>query len=181
MRRILPLALAALLACAAVWPAGAASAKTFDTWPSVTAALSGLQTPWEPRHTIGLTLDPKLGIDVTRCTGKKGYLIHARYASPRNRRAFSIVEQPNGVNCVRTNMSGYGRIGIVRVLGYTFDIYGRCKAARCPGWTVVKRGLVRMRPASPGASVSSVRIATKGLTYEEVRWLTEGLALPSFN
>ena len=67
------------------------------------------------------------------------------------------------------------------MLGYTFDIYGRCKAARCPGWTVVKRGLVRMRPASPGASVSSVRIATKGLTYEEVRWLTEGLALPSFN
>lgn len=181
MRRIMAIAGLAVFGGVLLGPADPASARTYDTWTAVSAALGGSQTPWEPRRTLGLARDPRLGIDVTRCKAKKGSAIRVRYASPRARRMFYVVQQPNGVACVKTTMSGYGRVGRVRAHGFVFDIYGRCGKATCPKSSVPRRGMVQMRPAGPGATVSTVRIATRGLTYDEVTWITEGLTLNAFN
>lgn len=165
-------------------PAQPASARSYDTWSAVSGALSGTQTPWEPRRTLGLPRDPKLGIDVTPCKGKgkKGSVIRVRHASPKARRVFYIVEQPNGVTCVKTSNAGYGRVGTVRTHGFVFDIYARCGGkATCPPSAVPKRGLVQIRPAGAGASVSNFRMATKGLSYDEVTRIVEGLTLNAYN
>jgi hypothetical protein len=181
MRRIIAMAATAVISGVLFGPAAPASARSYDTWSAVSAALGGSQTPWEPRRTLGLTRDPKLGIDVTRCKGKKGSAIRVRYASPKARRMFYTVQQPNGVACVKTTMAGYGKVGMVKAHGFVFDIYARCGKTTCPKSSVAKRGMVQMRPAGPGATVSTVRIATKGLSYDEVMWVTEGLTLNTFN
>ena len=183
MYRIISIAAAAVISSVLFGPATPASAKSYDTWSAVSAALGGSQTPWEPRRTLGLARDSELGIDVTRCKGKgkKGSAIRVRYASPRARRMFYVVEQPNGVACVKTTMVGYGKVGMTTAHGFKFDIYARCGKVTCPKSSVPKRGMVQMRPAGPGATVSTVRMATKGLTYDEVTWITEGLTLNTFN
>ena len=181
MYRIIAIAVTAVISGVLLASATPANAKSFDTWSAVSATLGGSQTPWEPRRTLGLARDPELGIDVTRCKGKKGSAIRVRYASPKARRMFYVVEQPNGVACVKTTMAGYGKVGMVTAHGFKFDIYARCGKATCPKSSVPKRGMVQMRPAGPGATVSTVRMATKGLTYDEVAQVTEGLTLNTFN
>ena len=181
MYRIIAIATTAVISGVLFGPATPTSAKSYDTWSAVSAALVGSQTPWEPRRTLGLARDPELGIDVTRCKGKKVSAIRVRYASPRARRMFYVVQQPNGVACVKTTMAGYGKVGMVTAHGFKFDIYARCGKATCPKSSVPKRGMVQMRPARPGATISTVRMATKGLTYDEVTWITEGLTLNTFN
>ena len=181
MNKIIAIAATAVISGVLFGPATPASAKSYDTWGAVSAALGGSQTPWEPRRTLGLARDPELGIDVTRCKGKKGSAIRVRYASPKARRMFYVVEQPNGVACVKTTMAGYGKVGMVTAHGFKFDIYARCGKATCPKSRVPMLGMVQLRPAGPGATVSTVRMATKGLTYDEVMRVTEGLTLNTFN
>ena len=183
MHRTIAIAVAAAIGCLVVWPAAPASARSYDSWSAVSRALSGSQTPWEPRLTLGLPRDPRLGIDVTQCKGKgkKGSVIRVRHSSPKARRVFYIVEQPNGVTCVKTSNAGYGKVGAVRTHGFVFDIYAKCGKATCPKSAIPKRGLVQIRPAGAGASVSNFRMATKGLAYDEVTRIVEGLTLNAYN
>ena len=183
MHRTIAISVSAVIGGFLLAPAQPASARSYDSWSDVSNALSGSQTPWEPLRTLGLPRDPKLGIDVTPCKGKgkKGSVIRVRHASPKARRVFYIVEQPNGVTCVKTSNAGYGKVGTVRTHGFLFDIYARCKKATCPPSAVPKRGLVQMRPAGAGASVTNFRMATKGLVYDEVTRIVEGLTLNAYN
>lgn len=183
MHRTIAIAVAAVIAGLLFGPAAPASARSYDSWSAVSDVLAGSQTPWEPRRTLGLPRDPKLGIDVTQCKGKgkKGSVIRVRHASPKARRVFYIVEQPNGVTCVRTSNAGYGRVAAVRTHGFVFDIYARCGKPACSKSAVPKRGLVQIRPAGAGASVSNFRMATKGLTFDEVARIVEGLTLNAYN
>lgn len=183
MHRTIAFTVAAVIGSALLYPAPPASARSYDTWSSVTGALSGSQTPWEPRRTLGLPRDPKLGIDVTPCKGKgkKGSVIRVKHSSPKSRRVFYIVQQPNGVTCVKTSNVGYGKVATVRNHGFAFDIYAKCGKTTCPPSAVPKRGLVQMRPAGAGASVTNFRMATKGLTYDEVARVVEGLTLNAYN
>jgi len=156
-------------------------ARTYDTWSAVTVRLAGSMTPWEPHRTVGLAMDPK-GIDVFGCRKHRGrYAIRVAYASTNGRRAFSVLEQPNGIRCVRTTLTGYGRVGKVENLGFVFDIYARCGKPRCPASSVPKGAIVQSRRYSPGVTAASVRIRATGLTYAQLRWITSGLTLVAFN
>ena len=183
MHRTLAISIAAVIGGFFLAPAQPASARSYDSWSAVSNALSGSQTPWEPRLTLGLSRDPKLGIDISPCKGKgkKGSVIRVRHASPKARRVFYIVEQPNGVPCVKTSNAGYGKVGSVRNHGFVFDIYAKCGKPTCPPSAITKRGLVQMRPAGAGASVTNFRMATKGLAYAEVTRIVEGLTLNAYN
>jgi len=174
--------LGCMLSVSVLIPEGA-QARRFDTWSEATTTLAGSMTPWEPKRTLGMQMDPS-GIDVFRCPLKAGrgrVAIRVAYASPNGRRSFSILEQPNAVRCVRTSLRGYGKVGKVVNLGYAFDIYARCGKPRCPAKAVTKGAIVQSRPYPKIASPATIRIRAIGLTYDEVREITSGLNLVAFN
>lgn len=181
VRRLVSAAIATVTIGAALLDAPAAQARTYDTWGAVTVRLAGSMTPWEPHRTLGLAMDQQ-GIDVFGCRKHRGrFAIRVAYASPNGRRAFSVLEQPNGIRCVRTTLKGYGRVGKVENLGFVFDIYARCGKPRCPASSVPKGAIVQSRPYAKGVTAASVRIRTTGLTFAQVRWITSGLTLVAFN
>jgi len=160
-----------------------AQARRFDSWTEVTTSLAGSMTPWEPNRTLGMVMDPS-GIDVFRCPIRQArdkVAIRVAYASADGRRSFSILERPNGVRCVKTTLRGYGKVGKVVNLGFTFDIYARCGKPRCPAKAVAKGAIVQSRPYPRSASLATIRIRAVGLSYEQVREITRGLNLVAFN
>lgn len=181
IRRRLGTALILAVTSAAMLGAPPAQARTYDTWGEVTIRLAGTMTPWEPHRTLGLVMDEQ-GIDVFGCRRHQGrYAVRVAYASANGRRAFSVLEQPNGIRCVRTTLKGYGRVGKVENLGFTFDIYAKCGKPRCPASSVAKGAIVQSRPYAKGVTAASVRIRATGLTYLQLRWITSGLTLAAFN
>lgn len=181
MRSLRSLAATAILGAVVLSVAEPATARTYDNWDSVTTRLSGVQTPWEPDRDLGLTLDRTQRIDVAKCPRSSGVAIRTKHSSPSGKRAFWVLQQPNRVTCVKVNNRGFGRVATIRHLGYTFDVYARCGRSRCPKSSLPKGGLVRSRAFPKGATLSSVRIATKGLTFAQVAWITNGLTPASFN
>lgn len=156
-------------------------AKEVDSWSAVTTKLAGSMTPWEPHRTLGFVMD-KSGIDMFACKRKKkAYVIRVAYASTNGRKSFSILEQPNGIACVKTTLRGYGKVGTVENLGYKFDVYAKCGRAKCKASSIPKGAIVQSRTFAKGVTVAQVRIRAKGLTYDQVRWITKGLTLVAFN